>query len=141
MTSHALNSFWKCCKRLPEHVQKLPDKNFALFRDNPRHPSLGFAKKGEIYTVEIGRSYRALARERNGHYYWFWIGTHEAFKPIGVNHPYSRHLLKCYRYGNMGLDEDDYRITGSTLSPRQEYGGAGRSDAQTIADRGVGVAA
>jgi hypothetical protein len=30
---------------------------------------LGFSKEGEIYTVEIGRSYRALARERNGHYY------------------------------------------------------------------------
>jgi hypothetical protein len=28
---------------------------------------------------EIGRSYRALARERNGHYYWFWIGTHEQY--------------------------------------------------------------
>jgi len=25
---------------------------------------------------EIGRSYRALARERKGHDYWFWIGTH-----------------------------------------------------------------
>jgi hypothetical protein len=41
--------------------------------------SLGFSKKGEIYTVEIGRSYRALARERNDHYYWFWIGTHEEY--------------------------------------------------------------
>jgi hypothetical protein len=20
-----------------------------------------------------------LARERNGHYYWFWIGTHEQY--------------------------------------------------------------
>jgi hypothetical protein len=28
---------------------------------------------------EIGRSYRALARERKGHYYWFWIGTHEDY--------------------------------------------------------------
>jgi hypothetical protein len=79
VTSHALKSFWKCYNRLPTHVQKLADKNFALFRDNPWHPSLGFAKKGEIYTVEIGRSYRALARERNGHYYWFWIGTHEEY--------------------------------------------------------------
>jgi hypothetical protein len=68
VTSHAVKSSWKCYKRLPVHVQKLADKNFALFRDNPWHPSLGFAKKGEIYTVEIGRSYRALARERNGHY-------------------------------------------------------------------------
>jgi hypothetical protein len=29
--------------------------------------------------VEVGRSYRALARERNDEYYWFWIGTHEEY--------------------------------------------------------------
>ena len=74
MTSHALKSFWKCYDRLPAHAQKLADKNFALFKANPWHPSLDFAR-----TVEIGRSYRALARERNGHYYWFWIGTHEEY--------------------------------------------------------------
>jgi hypothetical protein len=46
---------------------KAGDKNFALFKVNPWHPSLGFSKKGEIYTVEVGRGYRALARERSGH--------------------------------------------------------------------------
>ena len=79
MTSHALKSFWKCHEKLPKHIQKLAEKNFALFKVNPWHPSLSFAKKGEIYTVEVGRSYRALARERNRHYYWFWIGTHEEY--------------------------------------------------------------
>jgi hypothetical protein len=79
VTSHALKSFWKCHEKLPKHIQKLAKKNFALFKVNPWHPSLGFAKKGEIYTVEVGRSYRALARERNRHYYWFWIGTHEEY--------------------------------------------------------------
>jgi hypothetical protein len=78
VTSHALKSFWKCYDRLPAHVRKLADKNFALFKHDPGHPSLGFAKKGEIYTVEIGRSYLALARERNGHYYC-WIGIHEEY--------------------------------------------------------------
>jgi len=76
--SHALRSFWRSYEQLPPHIQKL-DKNFALFKANPRHPSLGFRKKGGVYTVEIGRSYRALARERKGHYYWFWIGTHEDY--------------------------------------------------------------
>jgi hypothetical protein len=58
---------------------KSADKNFRLFSANPRHPSLGFAKKGGVHTVEVGRSHRAIARERNGGYYWFWIGTHEAY--------------------------------------------------------------
>ena len=79
MTSHALASFWKRYEQLPLNIRKLADKQFVLFKSNPRHPSLGFRKKGGVYTVEIGRSYRALARERAGHYYWFWIGTHEQY--------------------------------------------------------------
>ena len=79
MTSRALPSFWKAYHALPDHIPKLADKKFALFRANPRHPSLGFKKKGGVYTVEIGRSYRAIARERNGDFYWFWIGTHEDY--------------------------------------------------------------
>jgi len=59
--------------------QRLADKNFALFKSNPHHPSLGFRRKGSLFTAEIGRSYRALARERGGDYYWFWIGTHEEY--------------------------------------------------------------
>ena len=79
MKSRALGSFWKCYERLPLQVQKLADKNFVLFSANPHHPSLGFKKKGGVHTVEIGRSYRAIARERAGVYYWFWIGTHEQY--------------------------------------------------------------
>ncbi len=84
MKSHALRSFWECYNALPEQVQRLAKKNFGLFQANPRHPSLGFQKKGGVYTVEVGRSYRALARERNGEYYWFWIGTHEEYKSLSL---------------------------------------------------------
>ena len=71
MKSRALALFWKCYEDLPQEVRKLADKNFALLKSNPRHPSLGFKKKGQVYTVEVGRSYRAIARERGGEYYWF----------------------------------------------------------------------
>jgi hypothetical protein len=69
-------SFWALYAELPAEVRKLADKQFALFMENPHHPSLGFARKGEVYTAEIGRSYRAIARFRDGTYYWFWIGSH-----------------------------------------------------------------
>jgi hypothetical protein len=45
------------------HIQKLARKNFALFKANPRHPSLRLQKKKGVYTAEIGRRYRPLARE------------------------------------------------------------------------------
>ncbi len=60
MKSDALASFWRCYDELPGHVQRLARKNFELFKANPRHPSLGFQKKGGVYTVEVGRSYRAI---------------------------------------------------------------------------------
>ncbi len=80
--SFALRSFWDCYKALPGHVRKLADKQFRLFRQDPLHPSLGFARKGEVWTVEVGRGYRALARERGEDYYWFWIGSHEAYNKL-----------------------------------------------------------
>ena len=44
MTSRALPSFWKCYHSLPQQIQRLADKNFALFKSNPHHPSLGFRR-------------------------------------------------------------------------------------------------
>jgi hypothetical protein len=63
-------------------VQKLANKQFRLFRRDPFHPSLGFAGKGEVWTAEIGRSYRAIARRRGEGCYWFWIGSHEAYNKM-----------------------------------------------------------
>jgi len=60
----------------------LADKQFLLFRENPFHPSLGFARKGQIWTAEIGRNYRAIARRHGGDVYWFWIGTHETYNHL-----------------------------------------------------------
>ena len=61
MKSHALASFWRCYEELAAHVQRLARKNFELFKANPRHPSLRFQKKGGVYTVEVGRSYRGFS--------------------------------------------------------------------------------
>ncbi len=68
------DNFWKRYERLPANIRDQADKQFALFRENPSHPSLGFAKKGDVWTVEVGRNYRAIARKRGEDFYWFWIG-------------------------------------------------------------------
>ncbi len=80
--SFAVPSFWACYKELPSHIRALADKQFRLFRKNPDHPSLGFDRKGEVCTAEIGRSYRALARQKGNDLYWFWIGSHEAYNRL-----------------------------------------------------------
>ena len=46
---------------------------------NPVIRPWALRKKGGVYSADVGRSYRAIARERRGDYYWFWIGTHEEY--------------------------------------------------------------
>ena len=54
----------------------MADKNHALLKENPRHPSLQFKKVGRFWSVRVGLRYRALAVETDGDLVWFWIGTH-----------------------------------------------------------------
>ncbi len=48
---------------LPASVRELADKQYALLKQNPRHPSLHFKRLGGSWSVRIGRSHRALANE------------------------------------------------------------------------------
>ena len=80
--SFALPEFWKCYEKLPKHVQQLADNKFAIFKQEPFHPSLGLQQKGEVWTVDIGRSYRAIALRQDNDFHWFWIGSHEAYNKL-----------------------------------------------------------
>ncbi len=80
--SHATPDFWACYDELPTYVRELADAKYALFERDPFHPSLGFQQKGAVWTVEIGRSYRAIAVRRGNDLHWFWIGSHEAYNGL-----------------------------------------------------------
>jgi hypothetical protein len=80
--SHAVPEFWDCYDRLPESVRSLADKKYVLFQENPFHPSLGLQQKGEVWTIDIGRSYRALAWREGNDFHWYWIGSHEAYNKL-----------------------------------------------------------
>ncbi len=80
--SYAVQEFWDCYGRLPESIQSLADKKYALFQENPFHPSLSLQQKGEVWTVDIGRSYRALAWRQGNVFHWYWIGSHEAYNKL-----------------------------------------------------------
>ena len=65
---------------LPLEVRALAEKSFALLKQNPKHPSLHFKRlSGDIWSIRVGRSYRALAVEGIGCFQWFWIGTHSEY--------------------------------------------------------------
>jgi hypothetical protein len=71
--------FWRTYDALPEDVRILADKNFALLKTDPYHPSLHFKKVGNYWSARVGRRYRALAVESDDGLVWFWIGTHRAY--------------------------------------------------------------
>jgi hypothetical protein len=80
--SFALPESWKCHEPLPANVRVLADAKFALFQSEPFHPSLALEQKGEVWTVDIGRSYRAIAYREGNDFHWFWIGTHESYNNL-----------------------------------------------------------
>jgi mRNA-degrading endonuclease RelE of RelBE toxin-antitoxin system len=63
MSHRATARFWRSYDELPEAIRRLADKNFALLKDDPRHPSLQLKKVGELWSARIGGNYRALALE------------------------------------------------------------------------------
>jgi mRNA-degrading endonuclease RelE of RelBE toxin-antitoxin system len=56
-------SFWETYSKLPENVRALADKNYALLKQNPRHPSLQLKKVGRFWSVRVGSRYRSLGVE------------------------------------------------------------------------------
>ena len=72
--------FWIAFADLPESVQRLARRNFALLKENPRYPSLKFKKAGDYWAVRIGPHYRALAIERGDDLVWVWIGEHDEYE-------------------------------------------------------------
>jgi hypothetical protein len=68
--------FWQHYQQLPPQVQQLADKNFALLKKNPQHPSLHFKRVGRFWSVRVGLVYRALAVDGPEGPIWFWIGDH-----------------------------------------------------------------
>lgn len=78
----ASRRFWAAYERLPEHVRDLADRNYALLKSDPHHPSLHFKKVGRFWSVRVGLRHRALAIETDGALVWFWIGSHADYDAL-----------------------------------------------------------
>lgn len=80
MNSRTSARFRECFEQLPERIQQLARKNFALWNLNPTHPSLHFKEiKPSLWSARIGLDHRALAVFDGTIYVWFWIGTHDEY--------------------------------------------------------------
>jgi hypothetical protein len=66
MMHRANADFWNDYDALPGDIRPRADKQFALLKSNPNHPSLQFKKLGErngqeIWSARVRLKYRALA--------------------------------------------------------------------------------
>jgi hypothetical protein len=78
----ASSRFWKLHDELPAEVRELARNTFELLKRDPRHPSLRLKRVGAFWSVRIGASFRALARDSEGVLVWFWIGRHDEYERI-----------------------------------------------------------
>jgi mRNA-degrading endonuclease RelE of RelBE toxin-antitoxin system len=84
MTHRANADFWHDYQKLTPEIRVRADKQFALLKTNPRHPSLQFKKIGErngqeIWSARVSLKYRVLAVRLADEYLWLWIGEHNVY--------------------------------------------------------------
>ena len=81
LNSLATSDFWRRYHELPEAVQRLADRGYAVWSRDPRHPSLRFKpfKKNQW----SARRYRAVGHFVEGNtFLWTWIGSHEDYNKL-----------------------------------------------------------
>lgn len=85
MRSHLTARFHRLFAKLPSHVQEIARKNYALWKNDPAHPSLDFKKvfsKEEMYFIRIGSDWRALCQRSGDEIVWYWIGSHSEYDKL-----------------------------------------------------------
>lgn len=79
MQSRTTKRFRKAFSDLPKHVRESAKNSFKRWLQNPELESLRFKKihlNKQIYSVRVGRGWRALGVKEGEVMIWFWIGTH-----------------------------------------------------------------
>ncbi|MCC3561745.1 MAG: hypothetical protein JGK26_21925 [Microcoleus sp. PH2017_27_LUM_O_A] len=85
MKSSVTKSFRTRLESLPASVQEQADKAYALWQDDPYHPSLQFkrvSQKQPIYSARISINYRVLGLLEADRIYWYWIGAHDEYDEL-----------------------------------------------------------
>jgi hypothetical protein len=82
LNHYASPEFWAAYRALPDEVQSLADKSFALLKSDARHPSLHFKRVGQYFSARVGLHHRVLGVADKEGILWFWIGTHAEYDKL-----------------------------------------------------------
>lgn len=85
MNSKTTKRFRKAFSDLPKEVQNQAREAYRQFKRNPWHPSLRFKpihSKIPIFSVRIGKGYRAVGQKIQDRIVWFWVGSHSGYDDL-----------------------------------------------------------
>lgn len=85
MISRTARKFRKAFANLPVEIQRQARRAYRLWLENPNHPGLHFKlvdPQRNLYSVRIGRVYRALGVRNRDRIVWLWIGRHEEYEDL-----------------------------------------------------------
>ncbi len=82
MKSRATSKFWALHRRLPPDIRRAAFKQYRLWIQNPRHPSVQFKKIESFWSAKITDDFRALGVMESDTVIWFWIGTHDEYEQV-----------------------------------------------------------
>lgn len=85
MNSRTTPRFRKALDGLPAHIQQQATDAFAIFQQDPYHPSLHFKRVHStqpIYSARITRDYRAVGVIEGDTIIWFWVGSHADYDKL-----------------------------------------------------------
>lgn len=85
MNSRVRPSFWQAYARLDPQSKVAARRAYALFAQNPAHPSLRFKKLGgygHVWSVRVNEQYRAVGERTGDTISRAWIGTHNEFDKL-----------------------------------------------------------
>jgi hypothetical protein len=69
-------------RALPESVRQQARQAYALFQQDPHHPSLRFRRVHPtcpIFSARVGIDYRVVGIRDGNDIFWFWIGSHPEY--------------------------------------------------------------
>jgi hypothetical protein len=79
VNSFLTSQFVTLYRALPAPVRQQAREAYALFQQNPHHPSLRFRRvhpTRPVFSARVGMDYRAVGIRRGNDIFWFWIGSH-----------------------------------------------------------------
>lgn len=85
MKSRTTRRFRKGFGELPRGIQEKARVTFKVWKTSPYHPSLRFKQVHSdepIFSVRIGRGWRALGLREKDTVIWFWIGSHADYEKL-----------------------------------------------------------